>query len=317
MRPPGRYQGVFWFTLLLATVATLAGASIAVGAYQGAGDPGTVVQAYFAALNSGDAAGALGYGDVPPAQRDLLTSAMLAAQNAVAPIENLTVAGVRRNGDSATVDISYTLAFASGKTTVLDAVPVFRQGHYWRLARSAVPLTVDAGDGSTLASFAGSEIPTGDYAMFPGAVPVTYDTPNLELDSASRIVRFSGSGSLQVNAQVSAVGRKLITPVVRAALAACLAGKEEQQPLCPLPDPDQAVPGSLRGIASGKTSGPIQFLVESASGRIDITEEAAVKATYQQLDENNLASPATVESVSVHAHCFATVPGTIIWDEAS
>ncbi|HYS38147.1 MAG TPA: hypothetical protein VEO01_21215, partial [Pseudonocardiaceae bacterium] len=62
---PGRYQHMFWFALLLATAVMLAGASIAVGAYQGAGDPATVVRSYFAAVAAGDAAGALGYGDLP------------------------------------------------------------------------------------------------------------------------------------------------------------------------------------------------------------------------------------------------------------
>lgn len=303
--------------MLLATVATLAGTSIAVGAYQGAGDPGTVVQAYFAALSSGDAAGALGYGDLPSGRHDLLTSAMLAAQNATAPIGNVTIGQVRRSANNALVNISYTLAFSSGKATVLDAIPLSRRGHYWRLTRSAVPLSINPGNGSTLANFAGSQIPSGDYAMFPGAVPVTYDTPNLELDPFSRFVHFAGNGNLQVNAQVSAVGKKVITPVVRAALTACLAGEDKAETLCPLPDLDVGVPGSLRGIATGQTTGPVLLLVEGPSGKIDITEEAAVNATYQKLDENNLASPTTVDSVNVHAHCFATVPGTIIWDEAS
>jgi len=43
-----------------------------------------VVRAYFAALSSGDAAGALAYGDLPDGRHDLLTSDVLAAQNAVA-----------------------------------------------------------------------------------------------------------------------------------------------------------------------------------------------------------------------------------------
>jgi hypothetical protein len=312
--PASRFQGLFWFGLMLAVVAVLAGTSIAIGAYQAAGDPATVVRAYFAALSNGDAATALGYGTVPPGRHDLLTSDVLAAQNAAAQIENLTVLAVRQRGDRADVVIGYVMIFGSGRTTVQDTVPVVRHGHDWRLVASAVPVAVDPGDGSTLATFAGSVVPHGNYPMFPGAVPVTYRTPNLELDSASRAVRFGGDGTLQVNAQVSAAGRRLITPAVRAALAACLAGRGRPQALCPVPDPEQGVPGSLRGTMPRQGADSPQLVVDSADGKIDITEEASVTGTYQQLDENNIASAATARKVGLHAHCFATVPGTIIWD---
>lgn len=314
MRAPGRYQHVFWFALLLAVVAVLTGASIAVGAYQAAGDPGTVVQAYFAALAQGDAAGALGYGTVPSGQHDLLTADVLAAQNAIAPITNVTIRDVHRNVDDAQVLVTYELDFASGKSAISDVVPMVRQGHDWRLAQSAVPQNVNVGDGSTLASFAGSVVPSGDYAMFPGAVPVTYTSPNLELDPAARVVRFSGNTILEVSAQVSAAGRKAITPALRAALTACLAGKGKPQAMCPIPNPNLSVPGSLHGTTTGASTAPPLFTVVSADGRIDVTEEATVKATYQTLDTNNLASATNADSVGVSAHCFATVPTTIIWD---
>jgi hypothetical protein len=305
---------MFWFGLLLATAVTLAGASITVGAYQAAGDPAAVVRAYFAAVSSGDAAGALGYGDLPGGRRDLLTSDVLAAQNAVAPIGGVTVLRVlHRGADTAVVGIGYTLDFASGPTVVSDLVPVFRRGHDWRLALSAVPEHVDPGNGSTLATFAGAVVPTGDYAMFPGAVPITYHTPNLEADSSSRVVRFAGTGNMQLNAQVSAAGRTSIAPAVQAALAACLAGRGAPQPLCPVPDPATAVPGSLRGRTTGKPGVGLQLIVTSSDGEIDISEEATVSATYQSLDENNLASATTVKSVGLRAHTFATAPGKIMW----
>jgi hypothetical protein len=191
---------------------------------------------------------------------------------------------------------------------------VTRKGHDWRLAQSAVAVSIDPGVGSTLASFAGAAIPKGDYEMFPGAVPVVYSTPVLEPDPSSRVVRFAGDSRLQLDAQVSRLGRTLIVPRVRDALVACLAGKGNPQPLCPVPNVDQAVPGSLRGTATAEPSDSVQLIVDSANGKIDITDEASVKATYQELDENNIASPTDVTSVGVHAHCFATVPQTIIWD---
>ncbi len=311
---PGRHQHLFWIALLLATAVTLAGVSVAIGAYQGAADPATVLRAYFSAVASGDAAGALGYGDLPAGRHDLLTADVLAAQNAVAPITDVTVLHVQHTGtDSATVDVGYTLDFPSGPTVVLDSVPMVRLRHDWQLVRSAVREQVDPGNGSTLATFAGAVVPTGDYAMFPGAVPITYHTPNLDADSSSRAVRFAGTGEMQVNAEVSAAGRRAIAPAVQAALVACLAGRGSPQPLCPVPDPSTAVPGSLRGRVTGRPGAALELVVTSSDGAIDISEEAAVSGTYQSLDENNLTSAVTVKSVGLRAHTFATTPGKIMW----
>lgn len=313
MRPPGPYQGIFWFALLVSVAAVLAGTSIVIGAYQAAADPASVVRAYFSALQDGDAAGALGFGTVPAGHHELLTSDVLAAQNATAPMSNVVVLAVHRNGDSAVVDIVYTLGLATGQTAVLDAVPVSRHGNDWRLDRSAIPVAITPGDGSTLASFAGAAVPNGDYVMFPGAVPVTYSTPNLAPDPASQVMRFAAPGVLEVNAMVSPAGRKLITPAVRAALVACLGGKGNPQALCPVPGGELAVPGSLRGNVTGKAAGLV-LLVNSTNGKIDISGETDVHGTYQKLDDNDIASSTSTNTVDVHAHCFATVPGTIIWD---
>jgi len=264
-------------------------------------------------LRDGDAAGALGYGTVPEGHHELLTSDVLAAQNAIAPVENVVVLAVHRKGNNAVVNTRYTLGLASGRTTVLDAVPVSRHGNEWRLDRSAVPVAITPGDGSTLASFAGAAVPNGDYAMFPGAVPITYSTPNLAPDPASQVMRFADPGQLEVNAVVSAAGRKLITPAVHAALVACLGGKGNPEAMCPVPSGDLAVPGSLRGSVTGKTTGLV-LLVNSTNGKIDISGETDVHGTYQKLDDNDIASSTSTSTVDVHAHCFATVPGAIIWD---
>jgi len=215
--------------------------------------------------------------------------------------------------DHATVYLAYTLDFASGPTIVADAVSVVRRGHDWRLVAAAVPVSVSPGSGSTLATFAGSAVPNGDYAMFPGAVPVTYHTPNLEADSSSRIIRFTGTGTMRVNAQVSAAGRHAIAPAVQAALVACLAGRGSPQALCPVPDPETAVPGSLRGRTTGKPGAGLQLIVTSSDGEIDISEEATVSGTFQSLDENNLAKATTVKSVGLQAHSYATAPAKITW----
>jgi hypothetical protein len=324
MRPAGRYQHAFWFALLLATALTLAGTSLAIGAYAADAMPETVVRAYFAALQRGDAAAALGYGVVPEdpvipdtdisAQHDLLTPTVLAAQNAIAPIQGFEVRQVHRSGDTANVDVSYTIDLPSGRQGVFDSVPVRRNGHGWQLDRSAVPEVLSPGPGSALASIAGSAVPRGQYDLFPGVSPVRYDTPNLELGETSRVVRFFDSGTLPVDAEVSAAGRRAIVPSVDAAVAACLAGRSAPQTLCPVPEETASVPGSLRGSPTGSVARSIVLRVESTDGEIDISGSAPVAATYQRLDDNNIASTVTTQTTPLSGYCYATTAATVRWN---
>jgi hypothetical protein len=312
-RPSGPYQHAFWFAVLLAVALTLAGASFAVGAYEAAGQPETVVREYFAALQDGDAAAALGYGTVPSGPHDLLTPGVLAAQNAIGPMRDFAVRDVVRTGDEALVDVAYTVDLPSGPDSVRDTVHVVRQGHGWQLARSAIPVQVFADAGSALASFAGAAVRGGDHLMFPGAVPVTYATSNLELTPSSAVVRFVDSGDVTVIAAVGTAGQKAIVPALRSALAACLAGTSPTEPLCPMPDPQSDVPGSLRGTLTRIDTNRLTMTVVSDDGRVDIGGTVWVRATYQQLDANNLSSEQRTTAMTIEAHTYATAPGMITW----
>ncbi len=302
----------FWFALLLATALTLGGTAFAIGAYQADASPQTVVLQYFAALRDGDAAAALGYGPVPDGSDVLLTPAVLAAQNATGPIAGVAVHQVHRSGDTADVDVTYTVDLATGPVDAADTFPVHRHGHGWRLDRSAVAVNLDPDGGSSLASFAGADLPSGDFLMFPGALPVGYDTPTLTLP-APGIVRFDDAGMVDVRAAVTAAGRRQILPALRQALTACLAGRSPAQPLCPVPDARDDVPGSLRGTLTGVNPRSLDFTVGTSDGKIDIHGTVSVHATYQQLDQNNMATVQTTAVTTLSAYCFATTPGTIGW----
>ncbi|HEX5116201.1 MAG TPA: hypothetical protein VFW65_13480 [Pseudonocardiaceae bacterium] len=312
----GLYHHAFWFTLLLATALVLGGGSIAAGAYTADAEPGTVVLAYFTALQRGDAAGALGYGSLPIGSTTLLTPAILAAQNAAGPIQDVRVENVQRGGDSAQVEVAYTVGIAAGPVTVDDTVPVVRDGHGWRLAHSAVSQYVSAGDGSDLARFAGFAVPDGELPMFPGAVPVTYLTPNLTLAPGSRVASFDDGGLIAVDATVSAVGRTAIAAAVGTALRACLAGRSATQHLCPAPNPRLAVPGSLRGRLTGPVQRALRFQVSGTAGLIGVTGNVPVAASYRQLDANDVASTRTTTAVPVAANAYVTRPDTIWWGAA-
>lgn len=310
-RPTGPDHPAPWFAVAMSVLLVLAGVTVALGAYLADAQPETVVRAYFAALQRGDAAAALGYGNPPSAARDLLTPTVLAAQNAVGPIEDVVVRHVRRTGDVARVDVGYTVALRTGPVRVTDTVPVVRSGHGWRLVRPAVLTTIYPADGSELASYAGAAVPNGPHWLFPGAVPVTYSTPNLVLARDSRVVRLADSGYLAVAAVVSPAGRRAIGAAVTAALRACLGNRSATEALCPVPDP-AAVPGSLRGRVRGVAA--VRLTVRSGDGLVGIRADVPVVATYQELDRNNIASPRAARTARVSAFCYVTRPGTVWWD---
>lgn len=302
----------FWFSLLLAVAVTLAGVSFAIGAYTAVTRPDAVVLDYFAALGRGDAAGALGYGPAPHGPKGLLTSAVLADQNAAGPIENVGVLRVRQRGATARVDVTYTVALRSGPLVVADTVPVVRQGRGWRLVWTAVTERVRPGNGSELAAFAGAAVPEGEVPMFPGAVPVTYDTPLLTAAPDHRVVRFADDGgALPVDAMVSPAGRATLGDTVAASLAACLAGRSRTEELCPTPNGDAGVPGSLRGTLDGPAS--LTFAVPSAGGRIEISGTVPVRGTFQRLDDDNIAASQVVRATPVSGFSYATRPGSVWW----
>jgi hypothetical protein len=300
-----------WFALVMAVLVLLGGASVATGAVLSGGSPETVVWGYFAALARGDAAGALGYGQVPPGRHALLTPAVLAAQNSFGQVQDLVIRHVVVAGATAEVDVRYTVALRTGPVRVSDAVHVIRRDSGWRLLRSAVPVRLAAGNGRDLASIAGAALPGGRVLMFPGAVPVGFDTPNLVLAAGSRVLRFADSGYLNVGAAVSPAGRRAIVPALTDALRECLANRAAAEELCPLPDSSAGVPGSLRGSVRGAPT--LTLRVRSADGRIDIQADIPVYAAYQQLDDNNLASSQSVETASVSAFCYASSPGAVSW----
>ncbi|KAA2256731.1 hypothetical protein F0L68_26115 [Solihabitans fulvus] len=307
-----------WLIGLLALVELEQGLAIATVAYDAQGDPTTVVQDYFAALGRGDAPAALGYGDVPPGQTKLLTSAALAAQRSLATPDGVQVHDTKPDGDTAKVDVDYTLHFASGDTAVHDTVPVVRDGHGWRLRSSAVPVNLAAGNGSKRGTMVGAVVPVGDYGVFPGALPVSFDTPNVQLRSPARAVTFKESKSVLVAAEVSKDGRAAIAPALDRAFAACLGGTSTVQAACPVPasDTTTAVPGSLRGKTTRPIADSVQLTVDSPDGRVKISGSVPVDAKYSDLDFNNIATSKDAKSISLHAHCYATNPAEIVWDEA-
>ena len=165
------------------------------------------------------------------------------------------------------------------------------------------------------ATFAGAALPTVQQVLFPGALPVTFDTRSLQLTADSGVIRFAGADSLDLAVEVSASGTSQIDAAVNRALAACVAATVATA-LCPVPSTTaRAVPGTLRGTLVGGSTTVQTTVGDDADGTIDISGSFLVNGTYQALDYNNQVSTAKGRrTVTFNAHCYATSPGQIVWD---
>lgn len=314
-RPARSHRVAFWVAMLLALAAMVGGTALAATSYLDATSPRSVVEGYFAAVVRGDAAAALAYGQIPDGRRDLLTSDVLGAQRAIAPISDVAVLDVRETGDRASADVSYRLGFASGVTPVTDTIELTRTGRTWGLAEVAVPVAIQLSGASNRSSLAGAEIPVGRHLMFPGPLPIRFDTEYLAVDSESRVVRFAETTDLPEPVELTEAGREAVGSAVDAALDACLTGTAAAPTMCPLPSDVRAVPGTLRGTVSEPASTVLVLRVQPGpDGLVHISGQIEVNGEYQQLDFNNQqvteSGPVTV---NVIAACYVTSPETIVW----
>ena len=220
-RPPRHHRGMFWIAVLAALAAVASGVVITATAYINESQPQTAAVDYFQALGRGDAPGALALGDIPPGPRTYLTSQVLDAARSIAKISDVRVLSVARLGHQAQVTLQYQL----GTQQVTDTVSLVRHGRGWRLTRTAVPVQLHVAIAADRMSIAGARVPNGPVLLFPGALPVAFDTSNLQLDSASQIVHLTGGTLPPIQPQLSAAGQKRVSDAVRAVVQACLSGR--------------------------------------------------------------------------------------------
>lgn len=319
VRPPRRHRALFWGGMLAAVVAVIAGGLLASYGWARTGEPGDVVSRYFAALARDDAPGALALGTVPEGSRELLNSQVLQTQLSVGQMHDIAVLATDRHGNHANVSVQYRLMFASGDDLLItDAVPVARAGHLWRLDRVAVPVQISVSTAEQRATLAGAAMPKSTLLAFPGAVPVTFDTPILGVDGRHAVIRFSAPGALTVPVTVSAIGQQRLTASVAKTLRDCLA-LTARDPLCPSSVSNvRTVPGTVHGTltraptvnATVASSG-----AQSESGAIDVIGSADATLTYQFLDFNNIAHTARANpsSISFEGRILATQPDLVRW----
>jgi hypothetical protein len=307
---------LFWAAACAACVLTLAGTVVAVAGYFASAGPGRVVREYFAALTRGDARTALGYGTLPDGPRDLLTSPVLRAQQQVGRIGPVSVVAVDQAAGTAVVAVHYSITFASGTSVVDDRLTLTEHGRSWRLTQTAIPVDLTLSMAQHRASVAGAVVPTGRPLVFPGAVPVAFDTPTLQLSNAGRIARFVDAKRAPLEVTVSPAGRAVVSDAVVTALRACLTSPDPD-PLCPIPTGGRAVPGTVHGAATDAVPADLAVTVASdANGRLVVTGHVPVTGSYAELTFDNQRATRQVirYPLAIRAHASAVTPDDIVWD---
>jgi hypothetical protein len=298
--------------VLLALLVTVSGAVLAYVGFRDADSPDRVVAGYFDALARSDAPAALGYAEVPSGPRTLLTSAVLREQQRIAAIRGVDVLAVDRSGDTARVSVRYELAFRSGSVHVLDAVPVHRSGGSWRMAAAAVPARLHLA-AAQRATLAGGAVPEGTMLFFPGAVPLHFDSPYLQLAPDSRYLSFDSPTDTTLRVQVSPAGRQAVRTALGQALESCYTRSDGGSDTCPLPS-DRYVPGSLRGAVQPLGDRLTISVGKEPAGVLSITGTATFTGSYQRLTYENVPEPGSGSiAVPVHARAYAVAPLHVRW----
>ena len=296
-------RAVFWTTVVLAAAALIAGSLYAYVAYRKTSGPDGAVRGYFAALERGDASSALGFGDVPRGPTDLLTDQVLAEQEAIAPMHDARVLAVAEHGDRARVQFSYRLRFADGDQQYDGTLRLVRRDAGWRLTTTVVATRIDLQQAVDRLNFAGTTVPDGRVLMFPGALPIRFDTRYLRLDPSTRSVQFAGSARTDVRVQPTPAARRLLGAHLQSALQACA---RSARLACPLPSP-QTIPGSLRGRLTGIRC---EYVITSeAAGSISISGSAFFVGRYRTLSYENVVSTHYGRlALPVNAQAYAVAP---------
>jgi hypothetical protein len=310
-------RALYWITVVIAVAALAGGAVYAYLGYRDTAGPDGTVKGYFDALARADAPAALGFGSVPAGPHDLLTSQVLAEQQQLAPLRNLQIQSVARSGSRAAVQYSYQLGFSTGNRTVTGTVQVIDGAAGWRMSQTAVATTVILDQATDRSTFAQAAVPEGRTLLFPGALPIRFDTPYLALTPPAAQVRFGGPHTIALGVRATPAARSRLTAALHQRLTACVSGPPPSV-ACPLPS-NRYVPGSLRGRLVGTLSHDIKFSVSpDAAGSIQARGTVAFRGHFRRLTYDNITQSRRGEvRLPVHASAYAVAPLALHLDGTS
>jgi hypothetical protein len=300
-------------------IAALAGAGVtgsqAVGLYSSSHAPKAAVERYFEALQSGDAKAALGLADKPQTSQ-WLTAQVLREQLKIASITNVSVSALSSSGTTAKVQARYRLQFRNGPKDVVDTVTLVKRGSLWRLDSPAGSVKIDAvGPGSDRVSLAGRPLTDQSVVMFPGALPVTTDSPFVVLDGHPSVPLARTNSTVRIEPHLSDEGRRKMAQAVDAALAVCLTAAQPDLH-CPAPAASRVIPGTLRGTTTAKFSdgGASIDLSSSGKGIVAFGGLLDVTGTWKAWDFNNQIIPGKGKlRMNVVARASIDDLSTIVW----
>ena len=304
---------LYWTAAVLAVAAIVGGGLVAWRGYRSSPSVTSVVRSYFAALERGDSAAALGYGDVPDGPHTMLTPAVLAAQRATAPIRSVKVIAAHTRSNMGNVEVDYQLNFPGAPQQVHDTVPLVRRNGRWRLQYTAISTGLVMATAINRASVTGKVVPDGSVLMFPGALPISFDSPYLQLDPVQDYVSFGTGSVVSVAVTVSKAGRDAVIGALTTALRTCLTAPTVD-PRCPLPD-DRFVPGTIRAPVPTDVGKDVTISLSGGpSGLLGISGTVSVNATYKKLTYANVAISAKgVIELNVSASAYAVAPLRLTW----
>jgi hypothetical protein len=293
-----------------------AGVTTAVVTYLRVAGPAQVVSSYFTAVRSGDAPKALGYAREVTGDRRFLTSDVLRVQQRIASIGEVSTTSSTRTGTTASVSVSYPIGTAVGARTVREVVGLHLVDRRWLLDSPAASVRIDVGNGRNRATLAGTALPTDPAWLFPGGIPIVYDTPLLQQGTSSNRIQLSSTGTLRVIPELTEDGRNRLIEDLKTAMTGCLEQAAAAPATCPLaPGSGRVVPGSLRGSLTELTFSTNPTLISGdADGLLQLDGSATVHGSWTTLDFNNL--PVTTSgdaTVPFSAHAFVSAPTAIAW----
>jgi hypothetical protein len=309
-------RGRWWYRLGVVVAAALVagGAVTAYRAHRAMVGPAGAVRAYFAALQRGDAAGALALGAVPAGAHLLLTAAVLHEQQALGPLRNVTVEHATVAGDRGVVRVRYDVALSSAPQEIEDDIAVVRRDGEWRLTRTAVRIRLTLGGAQDRAALLGRALPRGPVLLFPGAVPVRFDSPYLQFAPDAGAVSFSAGASSLLPVELSPAGKDAVVSALATAVRRCLAGAAPVDPRCPVPD-DRYVPGSVRGELTSTLTDAVRVELQAgAAGVVDVSATVMARASYRRLTYANVVRRGRGRvQLALVAQVYATSPVRLSW----
>jgi hypothetical protein len=158
-------------------------------------------------------------------------------------------------------------------------------------------------------TFGGSRVPVGPTLLFPGALPLHFDTPYLRVDPTTSAVQFGEDDTIDLRVELTDPARMALTAALGKTITACVAGRRTAPSTCPLPSSD-IVPGSLTGRIVGAIGTSVTFEVGTeAAGTISMTGTLTFRGTYRRLDYENVAHTRNGPlSLHIEAAAFPVAP---------